>query len=428
VPWPSGRILWAALALAATGLCGLAGCGSREEEAGRAPADASLASPDAAPAAPSLPEDEAARLGRLGYASGYREAEGSGGVSIDDPARTWPGLNLYTSGDAPTARLVDMRGEPVHRWQVAYRDAFPGASADALARPGTRSLRRVHLFENGDLLAIFDYFGLVRLDRASRVLWALPIPAHHDLDARDDRIWVLSEEIHEIARLRPGRRVREDLILVLDGAGRELRRVSILRALERSRWARLLARIPPHDDLLHTNTLAILDGSHAGRIDAFRSGNALVSLRNLDLVAVVDLEREEIVWALEGGWHLQHDPSLVAHGNLLLFDNLGLRGRSRVLELDPQSGGVVWSWAGPGAGFTSQGMGGAQRLPNGNTIVTDSFGGRVFEVAPDGAVVWRFENPARTGPRGDRVAVVPELQRIDPAAVASWLDAASAGR
>jgi len=409
-----------ATALAAV-LAALAGCGPRDE-AGPAPGGATapldLA---AAPAAPALPEDEAARLERLGYLPGYRDAEGGGGVALEDPGRAWPGLNLYTSADAPEAHLVDMRGELVHRWRVAFRDAFPDAPADALARPGTQSLRRVQLLEGGDLLAIFDYYGLVRLDRESRVVWALAIPAHHDLDARGDRIWVLSEEIHEIPRLRPGRRVREDLILELDAAGRERRRVSVLRALERSRWAPLLARVPPHDDLLHTNTLAILDGEHAGRVEAFRAGRALVALRNLDLVAVVDLEREEIVWALEGPWRLPHDPSLVAGGNLLLFDNLGLHGRSRALELDPRSGAVAWSWAGPGAGFTSRGMGAAQRLPNGNTLVTDSFAGRAFEVAPDGAVVWRFDNPARAGARGEKVAVVPEMRRIDAASVAGWL-------
>jgi hypothetical protein len=66
-------------------------------------------------------------------------------------------------------------------------------------------------------------------------------------------------------------------------------------------------------------------------------------------------------------------------------------------------------------------MGAAQRLRNGNTIVTDSFGGRAFEVEPGGAVVWRFDNPARAGERGELVAVIPELLRVDPAPHAGWL-------
>jgi hypothetical protein len=215
--------------------------------------------------------------------------------------------------------------------------------------------------------------------------------------------------------------VREDEIRVLDADGRELRRVSILRALERSRFAPLLARAPAHDDLLHTNSIEILAVPPPGLPPGFRSGNALVSIRNLDLVAVVDLEREEIVYGLEGGFHLQHEASLLPSGRLLLFDNLGMRRRSRALELDPVSGGVLWNWAGEPQGFVSEGMGAVQRLPNGNTIVTDSFGGRVFEVDRGGAVVWRFDNPARTGARGELVAVIPELLRLDASAHAGWL-------
>jgi hypothetical protein len=378
----------------------------------------------AAPAAPPLDPADAARLERLGYLGGYRPASGAGGVSLHDPGRALAGVNLYTSGHAPAAFLVDMRGEPLHRWEIAYRDAFPDAPADALERAGTRYLRRVHLFENGDLLAVFDYFGLVKIDRGSRLLFAKAMPVHHDVFAAGDRIYALAEEVHEVPRLRPGRRVREDEIRILDARGDELGRVSLLRALERSRWSRLLSRLPAHDDLFHTNTIQILDGSLAERSPAFRRGNALVAIRNLDLVAVVDLEREEIVWATQGSWHLPHEPILLPSGRLLLFDNLGLRTRSRALEVEPATGAVVWSFAGEGAGFLSEGMGAVQRLPNGNTIVTDSFGGRALEVDPAGRVVWRFDNPARTGERGELVAVIPELLRLDPAPYAAWLGAA----
>lgn len=410
--------------LAAVALACLAAAGC--ERAADPPPDRVPGEARPAPAAPAIDPEDASRLECLGYLGGYRSASEPGGVSLHDPERAWSGLNLYTSGHAPVAFLVDMHGEPLHRWEIAYRDAFPGAPADVLARAGTRYLRRAHLFGNGDLLAVFDYFGLVKIDRGSRLLFARAIPAHHDVFATDDRIYALAEEIHEVSRIRPGRRVREDEIRILDAEGNELRRVSLLRALERSRWAHLLARIPAHDDLFHTNTIRILDGSLAERSAAFRRGNALVAIRNLDLVAVVDLEREEIAWATQGLWHLPHEPILLPSGRLLLFDNLGLRTRSRALEVDPETGGVVWSWTGPGAGFLSEGMGAVQRLPNGNTIVTDSFGGRAFEVDTAGRVVWRFDNPARTGERGELVAVIPELQRLDPAPHAAWLGARAA--
>ena len=38
-------------------------------------------------------------------------------------------------------------------------------------------------------------------------------------------------------------------------------------------------------------------------------------------------------------------------------------------------------------------MGGNQRLPNGNTLITESCSGRVFEITKDGRIVWEFYNP-----------------------------------
>jgi hypothetical protein len=38
-------------------------------------------------------------------------------------------------------------------------------------------------------------------------------------------------------------------------------------------------------------------------------------------------------------------------------------------------------------------MGGAQRLHNGNTLVTEANFGRLFEITPTGEVVWEYINP-----------------------------------
>ena len=34
-----------------------------------------------------------------------------------------------------------------------------------------------------------------------------------------------------------------------------------------------------------------------------------------------------------------------------------------------------------------------QRLPNGNTLITEGSDGRVFEVTPDHKIVWEFVSP-----------------------------------
>lgn len=373
------------------------------------------------PASGAQAEQESALLRAIGYLRGYRPAQAAGGVGLHLPDQAWPGQNLYTSGDAPAARLIDMDGRLLHRWQLDYRDAFPEADPEWLKRAGTQYWRRVRLLDGGDLLAIYDYHGLVRIDRDSRLLWASPGQYHHDLWLGDGRLWVLRVSPSAAGAL-PGRGsvLEEELVLLDPRDGRVLRTVSLLDAFRRSRYAGILARLPEIEDVFHGNTIEILSGPDPRGV--FTPGRALVSLRNIHTVAVVDLERERVVWATTGPWRMQHEPHILPGGSMLLFDNLGVPDYSRVLELDPFSKQVLWSYGGSREeAFHSEGMGTQQRLPNGSTLITDSFSGRAFEVTPVKRVVWRFDNPARAGEDGAYVAVVPELLRIDPARTAGWL-------
>ena len=38
---------------------------------------------------------------------------------------------------------------------------------------------------------------------------------------------------------------------------------------------------------------------------------------------------------------------------------------------------------------------GAQRLPNGNTLICSGINGTVFEVTPEKEMVWKYVNPAK---------------------------------
>jgi len=51
-------------------------------------------------------------------------------------------------------------------------------------------------------------------------------------------------------------------------------------------------------------------------------GQVLISMREIDTIAVVDLDKEQVVWATHGSWHRQHDPDFLPNGNLLIFDNI----------------------------------------------------------------------------------------------------------
>ncbi len=114
---------------------------------------------------------------------------------------------------------------------------------------------------------------------------------------------------------------------------------------------------------------------------------------------VLDGKDHSVVWSWGPGTiELPHMPTMLANGNILVFDNGKRRGASRVLEIDPPSGEIRWSYEGkPPKSFFSPWRGSNQRLPNGNTLICESERGRAFEVTSDGTVVWEFWNPEMTG-------------------------------
>ena len=92
---------------------------------------------------------------------------------------------------------------------------------------------------------------------------------------------------------------------------------------------------------------------------------------------------------------------LPGEGNIMVFNNGG--NYSIVTEFNPVTMEVVWEYSGLEIGygeshslahyFFSPSISSAQRLPNGNTLITEGDGGRVFEVTPDHETVWEFINP-----------------------------------
>jgi outer membrane protein assembly factor BamB len=346
----------------------------------------------------------------LPYLQGYKTAEDRPTVVVRDAAAVSPGLNLVLSGHAAEAVLMDRDGKVLHRWRMPLRRLFPELAKD----PEMAKLeywRRAWLFPNGDLLGIYEGLGIVKLDARSNVLWARRGGFHHDLQVMaDGRIWVLDRDGKVLPRINPEEGILEDFVTVLSPEGEIVRRVSILEAFERSPFASLLQGMERAGDVFHTNTLEVLDGRFVPLDPAFRKGNVLLSVLKLDTIAVLDPERGEIVWAKTGSWRRQHQPTFLDDGNLLMFDNRGAGGeRSRVVEVDPRTGKTVWEYD---KNLFSKTLGSCQRLPNGNTLITESENGRALEVTRDGRVVWEYYNPNRAGEHKELVAVLFEAVRL----------------
>jgi hypothetical protein len=357
-------------------------------------------------------ETDVSALLTVPYLQGYHRAQGREQITIHEPGRAYRGLNLFTSGHAPQAFLMDMDGRILHAWRYEFARAWPGRVVEPENRFGDRYWRRAHLFDNGDLLAIFEGLGLVKLDARSRLLWAYDGACHHDLAvSADGSIRVLTRR-HTSWRGEPA---LEDHVTALDAGGAPRESASLLRSLLASDYAALLDAMPRRGDLLHTNRLQILADSAAP--PPFERERALVSFYQLNAIALLDLERERAVWAMAGLWRRQHDPTLLPDGRLLVFDNQWDQAgkRSRVLEIDPLSQQIAWDYGrGETERFFTPGFGECQRLPNGNTLIVESWAGRAFEVTPDRRIVWEFVSPFRTGERGELRAALVQLRRLPP--------------
>ncbi|HVZ22646.1 MAG TPA: aryl-sulfate sulfotransferase [Vicinamibacterales bacterium] len=219
-------------------------------------------------------------------------------------------------------------------------------------------------------------------------------------------------------------------------------------------------------DWLHTNSAVYVGPNRwfdAGD-ERFRPDNVLISSREASFMAIVS-RSGKIVWRMGPDYREsdalkalgqiigQHHPHVIPKGlpgagNLLVFDNGGAsgygegtpaapsgvgifsRGSSRVLEIDPVTLKKVWEYSIRGTEsyrFFSHYVSAAQRLVNGNTMITEGADGRVFEVTPAGESVWEYVSPYFTKGanatnrvyRAYRVpyAWVPQLPRPEERAV-----------
>ena len=102
------------------------------------------------------------------------------------------------------------------------------------------------------------------------------------------------------------------------------------------------------------------------------------------------------------------------NGNILLFDNGSERpegNRSAVVEVDPKNGEIVWEYVPKhSTSFYAYRQGAAQRLPNGNTFITSSHGGHLFEVTKDKKIVWDYVSPIY---KGKAVCVATDHEAFD---------------
>ncbi|MGH8501801.1 MAG: arylsulfotransferase family protein [Gammaproteobacteria bacterium] len=350
------------------------------------------------------------------------------GVTTYKRGKAYNGLTLYASSHAQKAFLITMDGKVAHEWSLPLRSIWENRNRK-LRPDGYIGWEYIYMYPNGDLIAMYVGmgdtpwgYGLVKMDKDSKVIWKYWDYTHHHLDvAEDGKIYVLTNEIHKnvikgYEHLAPPR--LDDYVVVLSPDGKRLKKVSILDALLRSRYGRMMRAGPAWNiksDFLHSNSVEFIDSAAAAasKLPDVSEGQVLLSLRDIDVVAALDLEKEEVVWAVEGSWHRQHDADMLPNGNIMLFDNwghYGPGGGSRVYEFKPSTLETMWTYAGDAGDethfFESGIRSGQRQLPNGNVLITESDGGRLLEVDRSGEIVWEFINPVRGGAKSRLIPVL----------------------
>ncbi len=233
-----------------------------------------------------------------------------------------------------------------------------------------------------------------------------------------------------------------------------------------------------YGDWMHINSASALGpNKHYDNGDErFHPDNIIWDARESNIIAITDKRTGNIVWKLgpnydtaetEGiGWIIgQHHAHLIPQGlpgagNILIFDNGGWGGygkpnpesrdglknarrdHSRILEINPITFAIEWQYTPTEAGFQapldsyrfySPYISSAQRLPNGNTLITEGADGRIFEVTAEHELVWEYISPYKNQRNSNMVYRayrapydwVPQLERpaeiaIEPIDVADF--------
>jgi len=270
-------------------------------------------------------------------------------------------------------------------------------------------------------------YGLIKVDKDSKLLWSVPERTHHDIWVDEEgTIYALGHEI--LDELPPGLNFIktpyiDDYILIISPDGKVLDRIRILEALYNSDYRNELFKVALGyqygGDFLHINTVRTIPARLEGKLPFLKKGLITTSSKHMSFVGLVDPKERKMVWLDRGVGLFQHDPEFTDDGTVMIFDNYGeyaKTSRSRVVEYDPVDRTIVWQWNGDGkTALYSDMRSTKQILPNGNILVTESDGGRLLEVTRDKKVVWEYVNPERMTLDGvTKIAVLSGAKRYLP--------------
>jgi hypothetical protein len=279
-------------------------------------------------------------------------------ISVDSyqSDKAWPGTTLlpfnYTPGK-PRIIEVNMLGEIIWEYQAPRGMVFD-----------------VELLPNNNVLFTIYQEGVYEVNREGEIVWSyLDKKVSHDADRLPDgnTLFVWGWDAVDDAQVKEVNTKGE---MVWDWYAKDYFNKSPYKEMGSTDGG---------DSWLHVNAVQRLP-----------NGNTLISARNFNFVIEVDAQGSLISTIGEGALDEQHDPEILPNGNLIATIHNSLpdnRGKpQRAVEIDPKTGNIVWQFPIPGR--DNWPVRDANRLPNGNTLITGL--NRIVEVTPQGEIVWRL--------------------------------------
>ena len=325
------------------------------------------------------------------------------GLVYRDDAKSFTGYTLFCPVRGHHADLIDPAGRIVHQWRhpegIQHVKWLP--NGHVLAHTGAPDAAEGVENIGGSAGALLE------LDHDSNVVWEYrDVYMHHDYQrlATGNTIVIRWAKVPTdvSARVQGGHVAAGDPDWMW---GDVVREIDVAGAIVRE-W-----RSWEHLSTAHHIKCPLesrKEWTHLNSIEVTPDGDWLVSFRLTSTIAIVDGATGDVRWR----WgpdvlSHQHNATWLDNGHILVFDN-GCHRReapsfSQIVELDRQTREIVWKYIGGQLlGFYSFMVSGCERLPNGNTFITEGATGRLFEITPEGETVWEYVSPwvvpSRFGP------------------------------
>ncbi|WP_170397021.1 arylsulfotransferase family protein [Ruegeria arenilitoris] len=329
--------------------------------------------------------------------------------------------------DENQVRVIHRDGSLKWKWSLNYFDHFPVAETRVcdVETPLRLDIHGAHITPEGEVLANYEYCGTVKVDRCSGLVWSISKPTHHSLvKAENGGYWILGRHIWKASefpdRFPPfstaakNQDILEDTLMRVSEDGEIIEEFSIPQLLVDNGMLPLLTANGENfttkdvlrSEIVHANQANELPAAMADAFPLFEAGDIVISMRQLNLVVVLDPENRIIKWHQTGPWLRQHDAEFRPDGRLSIFNNNVFRTaysrertrldtpfKTNIIVVDPvtRTTEVVFGEQ-PDQKLLSVIRGQHQIVESDGVLITEFDAGRVLEIDRNGQVVWEYVN------------------------------------